>query len=474
MKAPFNNPFLNRVMIREPESFLGRAREVQSVFNRLNASTPQSVAVVGMRRIGKSSLLYYCTQADVMERYLDKPSDYIFSFLDLQSISGTDANGFFHHAGELARVERPDISLQETHDQQTFLELVRQLDEQNICWVILLDEFEVLTCNPNFGPEFFSFLRFLANNHNLAYITATGEELGKLCHAREIADSPFFNIFTSIRLGPFSLEDAEKLIADFSSKAGLSLKDYSQAIIRKTGCIPMFLQMGCAAAFDFLSQNNIGAEPDWSEIQEMFMDEARVHFTYLWQNLSEDERFVLDQIVAKKEINDKKLAHSVRSLTKNGLLEYNEDKHVISSEWFYIFLCELPEKMRENSPESHECRDNSVQSSDDQSLPKSEKTSASAQGNHKTTPLKATWFYLFIIVIIMGLVAFISQYVSWYALLVIVVAGLITPILIGALHALNEGSLSEKGFLEVVRESYKILPKVSQNMPSDTSSKNRK
>ncbi|HOT02427.1 MAG TPA: ATP-binding protein, partial [Acidobacteriota bacterium] len=51
------NPYLDRVAIRDIHRFFGRRREVTRIFSRIGAARPQSVSVVGERRIGKSSLL---------------------------------------------------------------------------------------------------------------------------------------------------------------------------------------------------------------------------------------------------------------------------------------------------------------------------------------------------------------------------------------------------------------------------------
>ena len=48
-----SNPYLNRVAIKDPAQFFGRAREVSKIFSRIGASRPQSISVVGERRIGK-------------------------------------------------------------------------------------------------------------------------------------------------------------------------------------------------------------------------------------------------------------------------------------------------------------------------------------------------------------------------------------------------------------------------------------
>ena len=75
----------------------------------------------------------------------------------------------------------------------------------------MLDEFEAVTTNPNFSLEFFSFLRFLANHYNVAYLTSSARDLQVLCHTEEISDSPFFNIFSTMRLTVFQPAEAEEL-----------------------------------------------------------------------------------------------------------------------------------------------------------------------------------------------------------------------------------------------------------------------
>jgi hypothetical protein len=78
------NPYLNRVAIKDPKQFFGRTREVSKIFSRIGASRPQSISVVGERRIGKSSLLYYINHPEVRARFLDRMEAYAFAFIDLQ------------------------------------------------------------------------------------------------------------------------------------------------------------------------------------------------------------------------------------------------------------------------------------------------------------------------------------------------------------------------------------------------------
>lgn len=330
-------------MIRDFEFFFGRSREVSTIFNRVSASTPQSIAVVGLRRIGKSSLLYYCTQNEVINKHLDKPDNYLFTFLDLQSIRGADTSLFFNQLAKLAKEKRPELSASSVDDFATFLNFVKTIQAKNIRWIILLDEFETLTRNHNFNPEFYSFLRSLANNYNVAYITATGVHLEKLCHTRKIVDSPFFNIFMNIQLGPFSEKTCREMISILSLRGGISIESHADTIIKSAGRLPMFLQIGCANVFDYLCSNRHDVTVKWSEIHDLFMDQARSHFNYLWRNFGHNELRILGLLSQGKKIRDKSLSHSLRDLVKNGLVDKIKKKHTISSKWFKEFIQEIIE-----------------------------------------------------------------------------------------------------------------------------------
>jgi len=72
------NPFLDRVSIRDVSRFYGRTRETARIFSRIGAARPQSVSVVGDRRIGKSSLLNYMYFPEIQKKYLQDPENYIF------------------------------------------------------------------------------------------------------------------------------------------------------------------------------------------------------------------------------------------------------------------------------------------------------------------------------------------------------------------------------------------------------------
>ena len=67
------NPYLDRVSIRDVSRFYGRNREVTRIFSRIGAARPQSISIVGERRIGKSSLMNYISFPEIRKKYLPDP-----------------------------------------------------------------------------------------------------------------------------------------------------------------------------------------------------------------------------------------------------------------------------------------------------------------------------------------------------------------------------------------------------------------
>ncbi|MEW6756430.1 MAG: sigma 54-interacting transcriptional regulator [Candidatus Latescibacterota bacterium] len=283
------NPYLNRSMIRSLDGFWGRQREVQRVMARVGASTPQSVSVVGERRIGKSSLLWHLCQPEVQARHLEGADRYLFVRLDLQGQQNFDVAGF---CGELLGLVRaaageraPVAAGSELSDLETAAGV---LEGAGLKLVVLLDEFETVTRNPAFTRPFYGFLRSLANAHPVAFVTASQRPLQELCRSQEIAESPFFNVFAQVRLGPLLEDEALELIGRPSAAAGVPLAPHAEGLLELGGRLPLFLQMACSAAFEHLCER--GGRPDWGQVETAFLEEAEVHLSYLWEHFDEAER----------------------------------------------------------------------------------------------------------------------------------------------------------------------------------------
>jgi serine/threonine-protein kinase len=198
--------------------------------------------------------------------------------------------------------------------------LVQRLDGAGFRLAILLDEFEGVTTNPNFSLEFFSFLRFLANHYNVAYLTSSARDLQVLCHTKEISDSPFFNIFSTMRLSVFQRAEAEELIRVPSERAGKPLGRHADRIIEVAGLFPFFIQMACSHAVEWLDEHPEASEPDFTEVGRRFYEEARLHFRYIWEGFDEHERSTVLRVASRKGLPDS-LKHVLGELEARHYVE---------------------------------------------------------------------------------------------------------------------------------------------------------
>ncbi len=271
MKIP-RNPYLNCSMIRSPEAFYGRRKEVMRLATRIGADPPQSVAIVGDRRIGKSSLLSYIAHRDVVADYLDEPDKTLFLFMDFQEELRLSIASFIESVFRHLKDELPAVIPQDPTPDH-LQEVVAQLHGDGYRLILLLDEFDRVTRSSNFDADFFAYLRSLAGHFNIAFVTSTSRNLQKLCRTQEISDSPFFNIFSTVYLGPLDADEAVALIRE--------------------------------------------------RVASRFLEEAGPHFQFYWEQMGAVEHAICNQLATGVEVDDnpeyQKLLHRGFALDKGRL-----------------------------------------------------------------------------------------------------------------------------------------------------------
>jgi hypothetical protein len=329
-------------MIQNPEEFFGRRREVKRIYSRLDAPRPQSISIVGERRIGKSSLLNYIYQRQNRRRFMDSHHNAIFVYMDFQRGTDLTVEKFIDILLGMFRYEKHEM-VSGVSPERTFDVLrseIEALNSQDKRVIVLMDEFESITTNPAFDMQFFSFLRFLANNYKVAYVTSSYHDLQQMCHDEDIADSPFFNIFSTLSLRVFSHEEAVELISVPSQSEGISLGAYADNILGLSGYFPFFIQIACSAAFEYLAEEE-DREPDWKRIAEVFSEEAMQHYQYIWERMDDSFRINLSRIAAGKKV-DKKFRHVNDDLLQRGYLVESADVVMLFSKPFQEFVLGQP------------------------------------------------------------------------------------------------------------------------------------
>ena len=334
------NPYLNRVMIENPDDFFGRAREVKKIYSRLDAPRPQSISIVGERRVGKSSLLNYIYQRRSRRAHMENHHSSIFVYMDFQQGRDLDVSKFIDILFGMFKYEKHKQVTASSKEKSldALKDEIEHLNNNGKRIVILMDEFESVTTNPNFDMQFFSFLRFLANNYKVAFVTSSYNDLQQMCHDKDIADSPFFNIFSNLPLRPFSHEEAVEVVCVPSKREGLPLEPFATEILALSGNFPMFIQMACCAVFEYLLEFGEGA-PEWGKIAETFKEEATQHYIYIWERMDENCHKNLLRVASGKPI-DRKFRHINEDLQRRGYLVENNGECVLFSTPFRDFVLE--------------------------------------------------------------------------------------------------------------------------------------
>ena len=295
------SPYLSRVMIEHPSRFHGRRRELARIFSRLGSSRPQSVSIVGERRIGKSSLLNALTWKKTQRQFLSDPDALTFVYIDFQQFPGIDLVDLFDLL--IGRIAETVPELEVTGNDNPYRRYQGVLDTlraKDTGLILLFDEFDSVTSNPAFGPDFYSFLRSCANNYPIAYVTSSKMDLQQLCHSTAISDSPFFNIFSNLYLRGFTREEALNLIASPSERSGGPLADFSESILELGGYFPFYLQIACSVYFEWAAETR-GTSPPTGELKDEFLEEAATHFSYFWEHCSSKKKETLRRLAAGRQ-----------------------------------------------------------------------------------------------------------------------------------------------------------------------------
>jgi tRNA A-37 threonylcarbamoyl transferase component Bud32 len=322
------NPYLNRTAIRNDRAFFGRRRELETIFSRIDAPEPQSVSVVGERRIGKSSLLRALLRRKQL--FLRRPDEFVFAYLDLHEKVHGDVSHLFSGLLEQIGLGFQDLEMCKTAaTYENIRAAVARTDRTGFKLVLVLDEFEAVTQNENFTLEFFSFLRSLPNNYAVSFIVSSAREIQELCHSKEVAGSPFFNIFHKLNLGSFAPDEAAQLIVEPSTAAGYSLEPYVDPIIETGGYFPFFLQIACCAFFE--NRN------DLKEVHAKFYEQARDHFVYVWKHLSDRERTACTKISTRQALSEQDRSF-VGALSRRGYVYQQIDGVRLFSSAFDDFV----------------------------------------------------------------------------------------------------------------------------------------
>jgi hypothetical protein len=298
-----NNPFTYGNPISDSRRFFGRSREVEQIFGRLRNEEFESSSVVGDRRIGKTSLLNYLTDPGVRAANGLGSERYSFVYVDLQMLAKTmGPNQFWRRLLTLMRRQRSAdatvralaaLERRERLDMFELDDLFQELDDEGQHVVFLLDEFESITTNANFGPEFYYGLRGLMTHHRVALVTSSRQGLNELTHSEAVKSSPFFNMFANVNLRGFSLGDYQHMISRSLNGTSVQFSEGEvQQVLDLAGLHPYFLQAACHMLYESY-EIGLSELARMEFLTEQFRSEAIPNIMDYWDNSNDYDKIVL-------------------------------------------------------------------------------------------------------------------------------------------------------------------------------------
>lgn len=280
------NPFIYGVPV-PPSKFVGRKREVRTIFDQIASPALGSVAINGEHCIGRTSLLHYVVDPDIAEGWRITSDRYILAYLDCQSISGFTPTRFWRRvlgllprwAGDAGPREAIERLLSQEEIACSDLDAVLDgIHESGHKFILLLDEFEWAVRTDTEEDlattrDFLSGLRALIGRvpRALSLIVAIREPLEMLCRPIKFIGSPFHTIFVSLSLKPFTREEAEELIDKYLKGTGVEFSEEDRPFVYDVSRgHPYWLQNACFKLF----AGKPGGKGLYEEIAQALRDEG--------------------------------------------------------------------------------------------------------------------------------------------------------------------------------------------------------
>jgi hypothetical protein len=254
------SPFVAGPPITTPCQFFGRERELERIFRLWRRSPLEHIAVIGLKRSGKTSLLYYLkdiTRASPAELrpgqrtdWLPQPERYQWVLVDFQDPRMRKQKRLLRYLLTSLNMPLPDPC-----DLDRFMDVVG--DHLQTPTVVLMDEIGPGLASPELDEAFWWGLRALVSHNtggNLAFLLTSHGSLAQLAQDQN-KPSPFFNLFHSLELGPLTKGEARELIA--SSPRPFAPPDVKW-ILEQSGRWPCLLQILCQARLAALEEGRSG------------------------------------------------------------------------------------------------------------------------------------------------------------------------------------------------------------------------
>ena len=348
------NPFADYGRIIHGNRFIGRKTIINNIENRIiHPNNPGNLAIIGMHRIGKSSLAHKAiigqknslTGKGILPIWMgvasyDLSSDFFHALVKRCTREMKRLNWLSDEVQELA-----DYALETADSWDEIKDFFIEVKEIGYQMLLILDEFDH-TRHLFKGNTAFQRLRELADYPDYGFsLVLTSRRSIRDIERLAGSTSPFHNIFQVQRLGMFNNEDL-KIYFDLFASIGLQIADPDRRrILFYCGAHPYLLEMlGCEIVEIF--HQNREQETDVDEAASAVLQSIFEHYDDMIRLLREDGTLnKLLQILFGPVIDVKQT--DVTELQNYGLIQLTENgTYAAYSEHFHDYL-----KLHERSTE---------------------------------------------------------------------------------------------------------------------------
>ncbi len=312
-----DNPYYDYAIVRDPEMFFGREQLLRDIY--LSCINRQCFSLVGTRFIGKSSLLVYMQSPVIQQRIFERTElkYFVFVYVDMRDFLQYSLENFFEEiAAQIVTQAAKHISMVmiDGKGRDRFTKCLQKLYEEGYHTVLLMDTFDKVGEERQFGPNFFSFLRAPATRGWISYVTASIKPLDQISPSEEA--SPFFGSFKAEAVGPLTQEEALRLVKEPAQRAGQAFTDEEVAwIIELAGRHPFLLQRACQHLFEAKSRLQQGQSLEYRKVRQEIADKLAPHFNRIWKELLPEQQQDLEQEIVRSTGG----MHKVEELSESAL-----------------------------------------------------------------------------------------------------------------------------------------------------------
>ncbi len=286
--SPNPNPYYAGRLVTDKAMFFGREEERQWLRTRLQ--NLGSSAIVGMRRSGKSSLLYYLCHHEFFGG--NRPP--LFAYLDLQDARYQTLPGLLNGALSQWAAALGQENIPQVTELAAFSTAVQRLVEHEHPLILCLDGFEQLTKRPEqFGDSLLESWHTLGSNGHLTFVTTSRHPLAHLCKQSGLT-SNFDSIFAQLELGLLDETSALALVREPAQRQGINLPASAvDELLLLGGAHPFYLQMAAHHLVDLLQLG--GYHP--AKLKQDFLHEAQPYWQQLWAELVPLQQKLLAEVM---------------------------------------------------------------------------------------------------------------------------------------------------------------------------------